>query len=324
MVLTKTRKAKLHLPLRRKTNKKPLVKGSGKTKALRKAQGLRLKSRKFLRPPVPRQQLLTPKAPRPAQTEFSPVPSVAGIAAPRAESIGRVVVRDEYVRRAFDLVETKRLTGLSGMRGITALARQVYYPKYTFATDGSGTRNGMCGSKRAGMKRGRVIDSQIGLLAKSCDEESAFTRLCPAPHPFTCRVRMALRRCGFLPIATQVRCADPNVSLHTYADLLCVKQSGELVIIELKTGGDGYVFCSTQLMQWELRKEKVNDAVMNQYFLQAALTAELFKRQYGLRVSSYVVRVSESGAFVTQSPAWATRVAPRALTRMGRAAAKLS
>lgn len=93
----------------------------------------------------------------------------------------------------------------------------------------------------------------------------------------------AIRR-GWIIIDSEYCVGDPDLGLGTAVDLLCVNDSGDIIVIEIKTGFDNVIYDAPT----EKRMKKPLDClplnVWAQHQIQLLTTVALFEKMTGLRV----------------------------------------
>lgn len=121
------------------------------------------------------------------------------------------------------------------------------------------------------------------------------------------------------PIQSQVVVCHEELRVGTAVDLVCRhNKSGRIVIIEIKTGYDGYYFHHT-VHNMLSPFTKLNDSPHNQHMVQLALTLAMYARVYGFKVQNleaYVIRSHAGGVTVYPLATWARMAVPDICTEL--------
>jgi hypothetical protein len=191
---------------------------------------------------------------------------------------------------------TKCLRG----RGITAVIKTKFFPDYVFrgAANGLGKTHNKKRGKGAGMARGRQVDTEIQHwmargFAKQGDKGRA-----PPLHPFSRAFIALVTRLRLTPVATQVVCRDESCNIATLVDAVFLNAQGRIVVVELKTGFEGYNDASNGRMRGEFRH--LTNAPANQHKVQLAFTQIMFERTFPefKQVDALLIRITSGGAHV--------------------------
>lgn len=189
------------------------------------------------------------------------------------------------------------------LKGLVPALHECFYPDFQMSRPAQGgtekapivgsSAKLKKGTKRAGMARGKAVDEAIIRAVKTRN----FTPSCRA----TRHIFAALFKMGLTPAMTQVSVhgMSKDVRIGTAADLVCVNEAMQPVIVEIKTGYSN---------QWDAHNGKMKaplntltNSPKNQHMLQVALTAELFYYTTGIKVAdAFVLRVIASGVDYTR------------------------
>lgn len=122
------------------------------------------------------------------------------------------------------------------------------------------------------------------------------------------------------PIAAQLPVAMPTKNIGTAIDVVCVQQTG-IVLVEVKVVvNENYTFISTGKMSAPLNKPAMENYPMNQYYAQATVAEALFRRTYtmcDMPIRSVIVIATEEGAAWFEIPRFWTdpKLQSRLLTK---------
>lgn len=126
-------------------------------------------------------------------------------------------------------------------------------------------------------------------------------------HPFTLRIYACLRSLGLTPLRTQVPIWTEEGQMISFVDLLCVKENGDLVAVELKTGRDGRERKVKMGVNDKKKKEPLTlrpplngmaDTPLNRALIQAWVGRQLMRSRGVPVVESLAVMVNASRADV--------------------------
>jgi hypothetical protein len=236
------------------------------------------------------------------------------------------------------LARTGRSTRCLQGRGITAVMKEKFFPDYVYrhATGGPVVdRTGKVGAvtkkgRGGGMARGRQVDNEIQRWVKGTveghdnhhsSEETVPTikppgglrnvkcpkkvkvkgegaRPWPSFHPFSRAFIALTERLRLTPVATQVVVRDERCNIATLVDAIFLNPKGRVVVVELKTGFEGYNDVSTGRMHAEFAH--LTNAPANQHKVQLAFTHAMFERtfpEFG-STDALLIRMTSDGAHV--------------------------
>ncbi len=99
-------------------------------------------------------------------------------------------------------------------------------------------------------------------------------------HKYTRSLFVLLEENNLRPHASQVHVGSKSLNIATAIDLLCIDTTRprSLVVVEIKTGYNGYLLKSTRKMKSPF--DQVDNHPLNQHRLQAAVTELLFRKAY--------------------------------------------
>lgn len=147
-----------------------------------------------------------------------------------------------------------------------------------------------------GFTLGNVVHDELCSWARSHNEQK-WMKENPVLNAFTIKVMRSLRLLKIEPIYAEWPIFDENVPYATSIDMVGVSGNadGSLVVIEIKTGYEGYFFEGNANMNRTPLKRVVNSP-KNQALLQCLMAMLTLKYRYGInRVFGMVIRVSGSG-----------------------------
>ena len=189
---------------------------------------------------------------------------------------------------------TKCLRG----RGITGVIKDKYFPKYKYRgpTDGRDRSHAPGAAKKrgkaGGMARGRLVDNEVQRWMEK--------GLAPSPslHPFSRGFIALVTRLRLTPVATQVVCRDESCNIATLVDAVFLNAQGRIVVVELKTGFDGYNDSSNGRMREDFKH--LSNSPHNQHKVQLAFTQVMFEKtfpEFGV-TDALLIRMTGDGAHV--------------------------
>ena len=208
------------------------------------------------------------------------------------------------------------------MRGITKLLKSCFYPNYRYDGNHNAKEEEKCAKeygydwlppdrKRAaaakrrtvkGKELGTAVDYQLRLFANA---PAKFEKMGSQVRTSTKDMITAYVSWDWHAVASQYPIAAPDVGIGTCVDMIAVTRQGEPVLIENKTGFDGYMHKHTDNMR---RRPLlgVDNRPLHQHFLQLIIESLIIKKYYGLDFGArrYVVQASTKGVIPFQLPAW--------------------
>lgn len=208
------------------------------------------------------------------------------------------------------------------MRGLLPLLQSTFYPAYSYAkallgptpqsTTPSKPKQKTGKRQQKGMRRGIQTDRQLTETVRwhhaynipaSAFVSSAAARTYANAHKASLpacawkamaqtglcvcvqKIWQTMRCLRLTPIRTQMPVAIPDWKLATAVDLLCKSETGELRIVEVKTGYETYYHHHTGRPMQHLG---VADSPANQHQLQLFATVEMYKHLNCVKQSTYI------------------------------------
>jgi len=182
---------------------------------------------------------------------------------------------------------------------------------------GATTKRGRGG----GMARGRQVDNEIQRWIQEGDVQGAVplkphrsvraskvpkgaqplqggTGAQPLLHPFSRAFIALTERLRLTPVASQVVVRDEQCNIATLVDAVFLNAKGRVVVVELKTGFEGYNDVSTGRMLAEFAH--LSNAPANQHKVQLAFTHAMFEMtfpEFG-SADALLIRMTSEGAHV--------------------------
>ena len=218
------------------------------------------------------------------------------------------------------LARTGRSTRCLRGRGITAVMKGKFFPDYVYrhaigapvldkiGKVGATTKRGRGG----GMARGRQVDNEIQRWIQEGDAQGAVplkphrsvrgSKVPKGPqpllHPFSRAFIALTERLRLTPVASQVVVRDEQCNIATLVDAVFLNAKGRVVVVELKTGFEGYNDVSTGRMLAEFAH--LSNAPANQHKVQLAFTHAMFEMtfpEFG-SADALLIRMTSEGAHV--------------------------
>ena len=215
------------------------------------------------------------------------------------------------------LARTGRSTRCLRGRGITAVMKGKFFPDYVYrhaigapvldktGKVGATTKRGRGG----GMARGRQVDNEIQRWIQEGDDAQGAVPLKnkkikipkgaqPLLHPFSRAFIALTERLRLTPVASQVVVRDERCNIATLVDAVFLNAKGRVVVVELKTGFEGYNDVSTGRMLAEFAH--LSNAPANQHKVQLAFTHAMFEMtfpEFG-SADALLIRMTSEGAHV--------------------------
>jgi hypothetical protein len=232
----------------------------------------------------------------------------------------RELVRFIPLSERFEYVATG--DRVRSIRGLTKILKGAFYPDYK---PPSSRRKGkgkaplpMPGRKILAERasdtrlRGLTLGTQVHM--EMCDwaqmkNVSSWKRKHPTPNAYTVAVIRALNALQLEPVAGEVAIFDESIPFATSIDMVCASAlGGKLVLVELKTGYEGYFSEGSGYMAKQ-PLTRYKNSPLNQAMLQCLMAAIVLERKYGFSecVSCMVLRVNVSGVECYQVPEFLIR-----------------
>jgi len=207
------------------------------------------------------------------------------------------------------LSRTGRSTRCLQGRGLTAVMKDKFFPNYSYRHASGGPVVDSTGKPGAakkkgrdgGLARGRQVDTEIQhwvTAGGGARKKSSKRTVVPALHPFSRAFIALTQRLRLTPVATQVVVRDENCNLATLVDVVFLNTDGRIVVVELKTGFEGYNHVSSGQMRAEFAHH--TNAPANQHKVQLAFTHAMFEKtfpEFG-SADGLLIRMTTEGAHV--------------------------
>jgi hypothetical protein len=131
-------------------------------------------------------------------------------------------------------------------------------------------------------------------------------------HNYTTRLlKVIVERMRWQPFLPEFDICDEALGIGTSIDMVCVERSGDLVLLEFKTGYKDYFEKQDGFMRHSL--SRLSNTIRNQATMQLTTSALILHRKYGVplrRMHLFVMRVDEVAIDIVPVP-------PDFLTKMG-------
>jgi len=147
-----------------------------------------------------------------------------------------------------------------------------------------------------GFTLGNIVHQELCDWARM-KSKATWKRKHPNPNTYTVKVIRALNMMKLEPLFGEWPIYDENIPYATSIDMVCASGSekGRLVLIELKTGYQGYFNKGNEMMTRSPLK-RVPNSPLNQAYIQCLMAKATLESLYGLnKVYGLVVRVHERG-----------------------------
>jgi hypothetical protein len=143
--------------------------------------------------------------------------------------------------------------------------------------------------KYAGVIKGSQVHQQMRDLVV-LDKKNFKKTHRDGMHDFTARLmKVIVERQRWTPFLPEHPVFDEDLGMGTRVDLICVDQSGSLVLLEFKTGYKKYFEGADGHMQRAL--SALSNTVKNQATLQIVVAALILQRKYGIPVRAMQMAV---------------------------------
>ena len=150
-----------------------------------------------------------------------------------------------------------------------------------------------------GKERGKRVDEELSRYVLDQVERKTY-------HLYTIKCIRALKHWGYQPSTCQVNIYDEDIGIATAIDCLVLNRKKEMVLLEIKTGFEGYHDESTHFMTKPLTG--IANTPKNQHFLQLLFMCIMLDKKYGISLyeRAYVIRICDAGVYRYKLPDWAT------------------
>ena len=180
-----------------------------------------------------------------------------------------------------------------GCRGLTGVIKEVFFPDYLYtgANRAELPRRG----GRGGFARGRLVDREVQRWIQA---GGGRVKKSAKLHLFSRAFIALTRRLELTPLAAQVVVRDEKCDIGTLVDGVFLNASGRVVVVELKTGFEGYKERSTGRMLAEFSHQ--TNSPVNQHGVQLAFTHNMFQRTFPQlgAIDALLIRMTGDGADV--------------------------
>ena len=146
------------------------------------------------------------------------------------------------------------------------------------------------------LERGKRVDREL--------IQSIRSGCLPCFHPYTKKILAAFSIWKYRIKEGQIRIFDAELNIATAIDLVVYNEQNDLIVLEIKTGFEGYHLKSTHFMENPL--ESFKNHACNQHFLQLGVMCSFLKKHYSFDSfdQAYVIRVDDKGVTRYKLPEW--------------------
>ena len=146
------------------------------------------------------------------------------------------------------------------------------------------------------LERGKRVDREL--------MESIQSGCLPRFHPYTHKILAAFSIWKYRIKDSQIMIFDLGLNIATAIDLAVYNEQNELIIVEIKTGFEGYHLKSTHFMETPLETRKNHSC--NQHFLQLGMMCTFLQKHHSLDRfdHAFVIRVDDQGVTRYKLPEW--------------------
>lgn len=181
--------------------------------------------------------------------------------------------------------------------GLLPSLKEVFWPEYEYVKPKIKSKKDKVPKRDVygGLVRGSIVHNQLRLYANRASVEEFQGQYC-AIHEFTEKAISALKIWKFVPITGEYALFNQfPLNVATAADMICMNESGELVVIEWKTGMDTYFKRGNDQMSGPLQGI-YNNCPLNQAYIQLFFTKTLLESELSMRIKhAYVVQINSEG-----------------------------
>ena len=133
-----------------------------------------------------------------------------------------------------------------------------------------------------GTLRGTVFHMQMAKWAQCNGNMDLFAKKVKRPLSYTLKAIRCLQAAGIRPLAVKLKPYDEKLGIATEIDLLGIRErDGRIVVVEFKTGFNGFELISTGKMKGPLTRW--SNSPYYQFQLQLLTTCMMLVRNYGIR-----------------------------------------
>jgi len=209
-----------------------------------------------------------------------------------------------------DATRCFRVNGKS-VPGLLPSLKEVFWPEYEYTKPkfqkkekGRGKKKEKGGGLKrdvyGGLVRGSIVHNQLRLYANRASVEEFEDQYC-AIHEYTEKAISALKIWKLVPITGEYALFNQfPLNVATAADMICMNEAGELVVIEWKTGMDNYFKRGSNQMHGPM-KGIYNNCPLNQAYVQLFFTKTLLESELSVKIKhAFVVQINSDG--ITRYP----------------------
>jgi hypothetical protein len=206
------------------------------------------------------------------------------------------------------LLRTGSSPGHLRCRGLTGVIKDTFYPEYQYR---GGTVTGDTPKRggQGGFARGRLVDREV---QRWVQDGGGKVKNPKKLHLFSRAFIALTHRLGLSAVGAQVIVRDEQCDIATLVDAVFVNKNGRVVVVELKTGFEGYNESHNGRMRAEF--SHLTNSPANQHRVQLAFTHAMFQRtfpEFG-EAGALLIRMTSSGAHVTSLGAKDKKAAQKA------------
>ncbi len=181
------------------------------------------------------------------------------------------------------------------VKGLLPLLNKIFWPTYEYIPSSyKHKKNTGLHSKREGLFRGGLVHHQLELYVNK-GGFNAIHIVYDKIHSFTKKALAALNQWKLIPIISEIPIYNEILDVATKADLICLDNKDDIVLIEWKCGMDNYISKGNDVMNGPL-KGIYSNCPLNQAYVQLLFTKLMIEKMYQINIKkAYVIQIHNDG-----------------------------
>jgi hypothetical protein len=203
---------------------------------------------------------------------------------------------DEH-RKCFKLITNAKLNQEIKLPGLKPLLQQIFFPDYEYTRKKGDASSGVS-NPFEGIERGEIVHEQLMDYFNLTKNE--FIKKQPKLHFYTSKTIKALKEWNLKPMFSEICIWNNNVA--TRMDGGCTDELNQFILLEWKTGMDGYFLRGNSDMKGILQG-MISNSPLNQALLQLLISKVMIENEYNVSVhKEYVVHIHKDGIIPYEIP----------------------
>jgi hypothetical protein len=207
-------------------------------------------------------------------------------------------IRFDPIRKQIRLTVDEKTKKEIALPGIKQYLKEIFFPDYEYVKKKGDASSGVTNMDE-GIERGEIVHGQLEDYFNLTKEE--FIKNHSQLHFYTSKAIISLKKWDLKPLFSEICVYNKNI-IGTKLDAVCTNDLGEFILIEWKTGGDGYFLRGNAEMRGVL-KGVISNNPLNQSLLQLLVTRCFIEKEYNVKVhDSFVAFIQKDGVIPEYIP----------------------